>query len=171
MSKLVNQVQAIRSQLKSLGCDTDIKTIQGFLDDRGIGAGEVDDDLLFEMADKLSQSAGNITTQAQSPAPPTQVRKPRKPRPVTATGDRQLDAVISHAKAVVTDTAQVSAQIIAAIPAAIEYETSALVTANQPQIDADTAATVQAINDATEQVIGANRAKATEFLNRYGVTA
>lgn len=103
---------------------------------------------------------------------PTQVRKSRKKSAATVkpvNGDRQLAAVVQHAQSVVKTTAQVSAEIIAAVPAAIEYETAVLVEAQRPEIDAAIAATVEAIEAETANAQQASRDKANGFFRRYGL--
>jgi hypothetical protein len=101
-------------------------------------------------------------------AAPAQVRKSRKKSP-TVNGDRQLAAVVNHAQSVVKTTAQVSAEIIAAVPAAIEYETAVLVESMRPEIDGAIAATVAAIEAETVAAKQSSRDKANEFFTRYGL--
>lgn len=168
--KQSNQTDGLIARLKELGCETDRETVQGFLSERGVGSGDVDDNLLFEMVDVLAKQPSAIAKSEQGPIS-TKPRKGQGRGKITRSGNQILDAQIEQARSVVSGISGVAAEVWAAVPAAIDAEIDIQLEGQAPRIQQATDQRIADQQAAISKVIFDSRSRANEFLSRYGGVA
>lgn len=117
--------------------------------------------------------ASQITTQngdTPIPQPKPQARSSRgNQRKLAAIANKQVEAAIGQARALVADAAAIEVEIFAAVPHLVHAEAATLLEARMPLIEADAAALIAESAAIGREATEGSRVMLQGFLSKYGL--
>jgi hypothetical protein len=117
--------------------------------------------------------ASQITTQngdTPIPQPKPQSRSSRgSQRKLAAIANKQVEAAIGQARALVADAAAIEVEIFAAVPHLVHAEAATLLDARMPLIQADSDALIAESAAIGRAAAAESRGQLDEFLSKYGL--
>jgi hypothetical protein len=88
---------------------------------------------------------------------------------LAAIANKQVEAAIGQARALVADAAAVEVEIFAAVPYLVHAEAATLLEARMPLIEADSDALIVESANIGREAAAAGRVQLEDFLSKYGL--